>query len=165
MVEESEYQIKATESAEGLGAKEKQREDDRRKNRAFSTLRVRGHPQFQRRCDFCEGSHGLWACPRYREESVEGRWRAAEDKKLCFRCLSSNHQGKHCFRSRGCGVNGCKRSHHRLLHLSEDITNRVASVGDALFQMYAHPLKESFHVKTLRGTPSKGPKSVHKLPP
>ena len=48
MVEESEYQIKAIESTEGLGAKGKQREDDRRKNRAFSTLRVRGHPQFQR---------------------------------------------------------------------------------------------------------------------
>ena len=59
MVEESEYQIKATESTDGLGAKGKQREDDQRKNRTFSTLRVRGHPQFQRRCDFCEGSRGV----------------------------------------------------------------------------------------------------------
>ena len=61
MVEESEYRVKATESTEGLGAKGRQREDDRRKNRAFSTLRVRGHPQFQRMCDFSEGGHGVWA--------------------------------------------------------------------------------------------------------
>ena len=39
MVEESEYQIKAIESTEGLGAKGRQREDDLRKNRAFRTLR------------------------------------------------------------------------------------------------------------------------------
>ena len=64
MVEESEYRVKATESTEGLGAKGRQREDDRRKNRAFSTLRVRGHPQFQRMCDFSEGGHGVWAWER-----------------------------------------------------------------------------------------------------
>ena len=29
------------------------------------------------------------------------------------------------------GVDGCKRSHHKLLHLSEDVTKRVAFVGDA----------------------------------
>ena len=54
MVEESEYQVKATERTEGLGAKGRQREDDRRKSHAFTTLREIGHPQFQRRCDFCE---------------------------------------------------------------------------------------------------------------
>ena len=42
MLEEYEYQIKATGSREGLGAKGKQREDDRRKNRAFSKLCKRG---------------------------------------------------------------------------------------------------------------------------
>ena len=97
MVEESEYQVKATERTEGLGAKGRQREDDRRKSHAFTTLRVIGHPQFQRTCDFCEENHGIWTCPRSREESVEERWRVAKDKKLCFRWLSRNHQGKHCF--------------------------------------------------------------------
>ena len=76
-------------------------------------------------------SHGLWAFPRLREESVEEKWRVAKDKKLCFRYLSSNHQGEHCFRLRDCGVDGCKRSHHKLLQLSEDVTNRTTSVGDA----------------------------------
>ncbi|XP_068739158.1 uncharacterized protein [Montipora capricornis] len=156
MVEESEYQIKATESIEGLGAKGRQREDDRRKNRSFSTLRVRGHPQFQRRCDFCEGSHGIWACPRFREESVEERWRVAKDKKLCFRCLSSNHQGKHCFRSRDCGVDGCKRSHHKLLHLSEDVTNRVASVGDANISNVSSPSQRVIACENTAGNTEQG---------
>ena len=158
MVEESEYQIKATESIEGLGAKGRQREDDRRKNRSFSTLRVRGHPQFQRRCDFCEGSHKIWACPRFREESVEERWRVAKDKKLCFRCLSSNHQGKHCFRSRDYGVDGCKRSHHKLLHLSEDVTNRVASVRDANISNVSSPSQRVIACENTAGNTEQGSK-------
>ena len=157
MVEESEYQIKATESTEGLGAKGRQREDDRKKNRAFSTLRVRGHPQFQRRCDFCEGNHGIWTCPRFREESVEERWRVAKDKKLCFRCLSGNHQGKHCFRSRDCGVDGCNRSHHKLLHLSEDVTNRVASVGDANISNISSPSQRVIACENTAGNTEQGP--------
>ena len=39
--EESEYQVKATESIDGLGAKAKHKEDDRRKNRTFTTSRGR----------------------------------------------------------------------------------------------------------------------------
>ena len=92
---------------------------------------MRGHLQFQQRCNFCKGSHGLWTFPRLREESVQEKWRVAKDKKLCFRYLSSNHQGEHCFRSRDCGVDDCKRSGHKLLHLTEYVTNRAASVGDA----------------------------------
>ncbi|XP_015773982.1 PREDICTED: uncharacterized protein LOC107352153 [Acropora digitifera] len=156
LVEESEYKIKATESTEGLAAKGRQREDDRRKNGAFSTLRVRGHPQLQRRCDFCEGSHGIWTCPRFREESVEERWRVAKDKKLCFRCLSSNHQGKHCFRSRDCGLGGCKRSHHKLLHLSEDVTNRVASVGDANISNISSPSQRGIACENTARNTEKG---------
>ena len=38
ITEESEYQVKALESIEGLGAKAKHKEDDRRKNRTFTTL-------------------------------------------------------------------------------------------------------------------------------
>ncbi|XP_068716862.1 uncharacterized protein [Montipora capricornis] len=156
MVEESKYQIKATERIEWLVAKGKQREDDRRKTRAFSTLRVRGHPQFQRRCDFCEGSHGIWACPRYREGSVEETWRVAKDNKLCFRCLPSNHQGNHCFRSRDCGVDGCKRSHHKLLHLSEDATNREASVGDANISNISLPSERVIACENTAGDTEQG---------
>ena len=36
-------------------------------------------------------------------------------------------------------ADGCKKSHHRLLHLSEDVTNRVASVGDANISNVSSP--------------------------
>ena len=139
-----------------LGAKEKQRKDGRRKNRAFNTLRVRGHPQFQRRRNFCEGSHGLWAFPRLREESVEEKWRVAKDRKLCFRYLSSNHQGEHCFRSRDCAVDGYKRSHHKLLHLSEDVTNRAESVGDANILIISSPSQRVIAYENTAGDTEQG---------
>ena len=81
------------ESEEGLKAKGKQKEEDRRKNHAFTTLKLRcqEHPQ---KCDLGEGSHGVWACPQFRDANVEERGRIAKDQRLCFRCLSKSHQGK-----------------------------------------------------------------------
>ena len=117
---------------------------------------MRGHPQFQQRCNFCVGSHGLWAFPRLREESVEEKWRVAKDKKLCFRYLSSNHKGEHCFRSRDCGVDGCKRGHHKLLHLSEDVTNRAASVGDANILNISSPSQRVIAYENTAGDTEQG---------
>ena len=51
------------------------------------------------------------------EASVVGeRWKTAEEKKLCFRCLSNDHHGKDCRRTGCCGIDGCSSSHHLLLH-------------------------------------------------
>ena len=36
-----------------------------------------------------------------------------------FRCLASDHRGKDCTKTRICGIDGCSRNHHRLLHGSE----------------------------------------------
>ena len=52
--------------------------------------------------------------------SVEDRWKIAKEKKLCFRCLANNYQGRACKRAKECGINGCKRNHHRLLHQSQE---------------------------------------------
>ena len=45
--------------------------------------------------------------------------RSLRKKKLCFRCLASDHRGKYCTKARVCGLDGCSRNHHRLLHGSE----------------------------------------------
>ena len=47
---------------------------------------------------------------------IEARWNVAKEKHLCFRCLGSDHQGKLSSRSKTCGIDGCKRNHHILLH-------------------------------------------------
>ena len=40
----------------------------------------------------------------------------ANEKQLCFRCLSNRHQGKDCPRTQTCELDGCKNNHYRLLH-------------------------------------------------
>ena len=47
---------------------------------------------------------------------VPKRWEYAKKSKLCFRCLGEGHSGQSCFRTRVCGLDGCKEVHHRLLH-------------------------------------------------
>jgi len=67
-------------------------------------------------CECCGGSHRLWKCQNFAQMDVADRWQLAKDKKLCFRCLGSTHNGSTCSRSRPCGLDGCNRVHHRLLH-------------------------------------------------
>ena len=46
----------------------------------------------------------------------------AKDKRLCFRCLAGDHQGRMCTRSQPCQIDGCRGNHHRLLHESLPVT-------------------------------------------
>ena len=47
---------------------------------------------------------------------MSDRWKVATNHKLCFRCLSDGHRGEACFKSRVCGIAGCRSHHHRMLH-------------------------------------------------
>ena len=70
-----------------------------------------------RLCSCCGASdHKVWKCKVYRSADVDERWRIAKEKRLCFRCLGNDHQGKDCKRSQKCGIDGCHLSHHSLLH-------------------------------------------------
>ncbi|XP_067016989.1 uncharacterized protein [Acropora muricata] len=68
----------------------------------------------------CHGfDHGVWFCKQFNEKGVDDRWQIVKERKVCFRCLASDHRGKDCTKARKCGVDGCTRNHHRLLHGSE----------------------------------------------
>ena len=67
-------------------------------------------------CVYCGGNHGVWSCRRFQNMGVNERWNVARDKRLCFRCLASDHEGRACTKARPCNINGCKRNHHHLLH-------------------------------------------------
>ena len=58
----------------------------------------------------------MWSCRRFQNLGVNERWNIAKDKRLCFRCLASDHEGRACAKARPCNINGCKRNHHYLLH-------------------------------------------------
>ena len=73
-------------------------------------------PRSKPPCVYCRGNHGVWSCRRFQNMGVNERWNVARDKRLCFRCLASDHEGRACTKARPCNIDGCKRNHHHLLH-------------------------------------------------
>ena len=71
----------------------------------------------QRECVLKDGKHPIWKCEKFKKMNVEERGQKAKELKLCFKCLSDAHQIKNCS-GRLCDVNGCGKSHQRLLHRS-----------------------------------------------
>ena len=47
--------------------------------------------------------------------TCQGRYEKAKELKLCFCCLAGKHAVKDCT-YKACGVEGCSRRHHQLLH-------------------------------------------------
>ena len=45
-------------------------------------------------CVYCGGNHGVWSCRRCQDIGVNERWSVAKDKRLSFRCLASDREGK-----------------------------------------------------------------------
>ncbi len=85
-------------------------------------------------CSFCgQNNHGVWNCNQFKH------WSVAKEKHLCFRCLSKEHQGKDCKRSRRCEVGGCQLTHHRLLHDTEN----TRKLGPVLPDDKRQPPRES----------------------
>ena len=78
--------------------------------------RVTAVPTSKPPCVYCGGNHGVWRCKDFQDQGVSERWEIAKDKRLCCRCLGSDHEGRACTRVRPCSINGCKRNHHHLLH-------------------------------------------------
>ena len=79
-------------------------------------------------CKFCNGPHGIWHCKTYQELKECDRWEKGKELKLCFRCLGYDHMGGFCKRSRVCGIQGCRRTHHRLLHTKAESPNQKQTV-------------------------------------
>lgn len=68
------------------------------------------------KCWVCQGTgHILMKCSKFLEMSVEQRWEIAKSKNLCFCCLNRRHKTD-CQKRKKCGVAGCTKFHHQLLH-------------------------------------------------
>ncbi|XP_064633630.1 uncharacterized protein LOC135491588 [Lineus longissimus] len=122
--EETEFQVNAMEAINGVRDFPKK---DPRKDRSFVTSQSSTDRQSQshsgamgkytRSCNVCGSEHGAWECDSFRAMSVDLRWKTAKEKKLCYRCLSGNgHRAEKCPRTHQCKIDGCKQTHHRLLH-------------------------------------------------
>ena len=67
-------------------------------------------------CLFCDGSHSLEKCFRFRDRSYKERKEFVLNKRLCMNCLKENHVAKRYRLARACVLSGCARRHHSLLH-------------------------------------------------
>ncbi|XP_055590660.1 uncharacterized protein LOC129742742 [Uranotaenia lowii] len=66
-------------------------------------------------CVICQQNCGaVEKCSVFTQMNVSSRWAAQRNLSLCRRCLKIH--GAYCRRNVCCGVNGCTRKHHPLLH-------------------------------------------------
>ena len=99
--------------------------------------------------------HKLHSCPKFKELSVVERLAKVKEHGLCFRCFG-RHWANKCRCTKQCGVNGCTRLHHELLHRTID-ENRPLSIPTPEEPPIQHsqpePLVEGSHV--MQATPNK----------
>ncbi|MFM8999573.1 MAG: hypothetical protein ACKOKE_05870 [Actinomycetota bacterium] len=68
------------------------------------------------KCPVCRHDHPLTFCPDFKDMNVCVRKEVVHDAKACNGCLAAGHLVKECRQRRPCGINGCKKPHHNLLH-------------------------------------------------
>jgi len=81
----------------------------------------------------------------FKKLDVSKRWEFAKDK-LCFRCLGDSHIGTKCVPSRECGLDNCKKSHHRLLHAGD----RRGYVSSTVSRLIQDQLLDLLHLNRLK---------------
>jgi hypothetical protein len=70
----------------------------------------------KKNCCFCQKyNHSIVECKSFERVALQQRWDFAKKKRLCFCCLSQMH-GAECPVKKVCGIDGCERCHHKLLH-------------------------------------------------
>ncbi|XP_035714129.1 uncharacterized protein LOC118438289 [Folsomia candida] len=90
----------------------KKTRDDHRENRPR-------HAKPPEKCPCCRSNnHKLHACRDFADKPTDERWELVKNCHLCFRCLSSGHAVKDCKFPRACGIDGCQKPHHKLLHVA-----------------------------------------------
>jgi hypothetical protein len=74
-------------------------------------------------CPLCEGRHSITACKDFSEADVEFRRRFVTKMHLCQCCLGAYHSSRQCKQVLLCGIDGCDKTHHPMLHSSERDTS------------------------------------------
>ena len=103
---------------------------DKPKNSTFSTfaddsvVKKTGHD-----CPLKDGKHPLWKCDTFLKMTCQARYEKFKELKLCFCCLAGKHVVKN-GTYKACGVKGCSRRHHRLLHREANERPKESGVED-----------------------------------
>jgi hypothetical protein len=76
-------------------------------------------------CFKCEGAHRLEDCHFFKDLPLSERMSFAQRRGLCYGCFGVRHGALTCTLKKACGVNGCKLTHHRLLHKESSVEERI----------------------------------------
>jgi len=87
-------------------------------------------------CKICRGKHKVENCVRFKGLNPRKRHAAVKQFKLCWHCLSGNHAIKDCLDKddKLCGVGGCVRFHHPLLHPEESVNFENVEKTDSCYR-------------------------------
>ncbi|XP_011873237.1 PREDICTED: uncharacterized protein LOC105565025 [Vollenhovia emeryi] len=67
------------------------------------------------KCIACPGFHPLIKCTSFKAKSASDRRECVQRSGVCYNCLGG-HRVRDCRLDKRCGVPGCQRKHHTLLH-------------------------------------------------
>ena len=67
-------------------------------------------------CKFCDGTHELEKCFKFRDKRYAQRKDFVRKQNLCENCLKPNHIARRCRSLGACLLSGCGEKHHSLLH-------------------------------------------------
>ncbi|XP_052820245.1 uncharacterized protein LOC128246077 [Mya arenaria] len=109
--QEAEYAVNAEETIYGLTNHHFNRQTEKPARSYFGNT-----DQKKGACRICYKDHRVWECQRFKDMTIEDRWKKAKENRLCFRCLQSSHTGKECRYKGKCGIDGCEKTYNRLLH-------------------------------------------------
>ena len=77
----------------------------------------------ENKCPIEGSNHRVWNCDKFKNMKIDERYNVVKEKKLCFCCLANNHAAKDCPRKSNCGVDGCEKTHNKLLHYKKRSEN------------------------------------------
>ncbi|XP_041761150.1 uncharacterized protein LOC121587900 [Anopheles merus] len=114
--------------------------------RPFNT-RVRNVQRFFQPCPCCQGSHALYRCERFKNIPVHERLEIVVNSQQCQACLTSNnHSQNNCNEARECGIQGCRETHHQLLHTGDTVRmNYHQTIQNVYYQIVPVVLRNNNH--------------------
>lgn len=102
----------------------------RKKSRSRS--KKKSKKTLKQKCYHCKHvDHTIINCAHFKKMSTSERWCSVKKLGACFTCLKKGHRTIDCKVKRICGVNNCKRHHHKLLHEGKPKTSVETRVNES----------------------------------
>ncbi|XP_048253302.1 uncharacterized protein LOC125381119 [Haliotis rufescens] len=105
--------------------------------RRSDSRRIKGlysHQQMKRGpiCYLCSEEHRISDCPTFTDCTVPERTQKVRDLRLCFGCLVRGHITRDCKTKKACGINGCSRTHNKMLHFDPQVASSIIDTNSIL---------------------------------